>query len=297
MILHNDTDAFRELIQACSQWRHIPELAVRRDYYICQILERLSESEFRDQVVFKGGTSLSKCYPGSIERFSEDVDLTFIPPEGLTDKRIGKRLKQIEVTLAGENKTEPIPEERNDRNKSSYVFMDSSETVSQIKLEIGSSVRPDPYESRIIKSYIQEYLESISEMEALKEFELDSITVNALKIERTFIDKLMAIKRHAICGSIIGKVRHIYDIVQLYRLKEIQALLYDPCELKSIIELTKSTDRHYLEKRDITGYDPCGAYELDQWISNLKKETVNAYESLHKDILYTDTPQSWQEAI
>ncbi len=31
---------------------------------------------------------LSKCYPGSIERFSEDIDLTFYKAEGLSNKQI-----------------------------------------------------------------------------------------------------------------------------------------------------------------------------------------------------------------
>ena len=56
---------------------HIPESAVKRDYYIVLLLEKLGNSTYAEKCVFKGGTSLSKCYPGSIERFSEDIDLTF----------------------------------------------------------------------------------------------------------------------------------------------------------------------------------------------------------------------------
>ena len=40
------------------------------------LLKNLADSEYAEKCVFKGGTSLSKCYPGSIERFSEDIDLT-----------------------------------------------------------------------------------------------------------------------------------------------------------------------------------------------------------------------------
>ena len=38
------------------------------------ILKQLSEAS--DLVVFKGGTSLSKCFH-AIDRFSEDIDITF----------------------------------------------------------------------------------------------------------------------------------------------------------------------------------------------------------------------------
>lgn len=75
MKLHENKAEFRELITLTAQEKHIPESAVERDYYIVQALMSLSNSENADHCVFKGGTSLSKCYPGSIERFSEDTAL------------------------------------------------------------------------------------------------------------------------------------------------------------------------------------------------------------------------------
>ena len=39
-------------------------------------LKTLFSSELGEHLVFKGGTSLSKAY-GVIQRFSEDVDLTY----------------------------------------------------------------------------------------------------------------------------------------------------------------------------------------------------------------------------
>ena len=53
--------------------------------------------------------------------------------------------------------------------------------------EIDSSVRPDPYEKRTIKTYIQEYLEHIGNEEVIKEYDLNPVTLNTLCIERTFI--------------------------------------------------------------------------------------------------------------
>ncbi len=63
-----------------------------------------------------------------------------------------------------------------------------------VKLEIGSSVRPNPYEPRRICTYIQEYLESKGLLDEVKKFGLQRITVNALCIERTFIDKVLSMK-------------------------------------------------------------------------------------------------------
>ena len=81
MKLHTHPEEFRELITVVANEKHISESAVERDYYIVMMLKSLADSPYADQCVFKGGTSLSKCYPGSIDRFSEDIDLTFLGME------------------------------------------------------------------------------------------------------------------------------------------------------------------------------------------------------------------------
>lgn len=97
MKLHLNHSDFEDLIEITSQKINIPSGAVRKDYFITIILNNLSNSGFVDNVVFKGGTSLSKCYPNSIERFSEDIDLTYIPEDGLTNKQISKKLKVLKM--------------------------------------------------------------------------------------------------------------------------------------------------------------------------------------------------------
>ena len=96
MKLHTHPEEFRELITVVANEKHISESAVERDYYIVMMLKSLADSPYADQCVFKGGTSLSKCYPGSIDRFSEDIDLTFLGME-LSDKACDKTIKKIET--------------------------------------------------------------------------------------------------------------------------------------------------------------------------------------------------------
>lgn len=50
----------------------------------------------------------------------------------------------------------------------------------------------------------------------VEEFGLSQVTVNTLAIERTFLDKVMSVKRHAICGSLMKKIRHVYDVTMLF---------------------------------------------------------------------------------
>lgn len=141
MKLHTHPEEFRELITVVANEKHISESAVERDYYIVMMLKSLADSPYADQCVFKGGTSLSKCYPGSIDRFSEDIDLTFLGME-LSDKACDKAIKKIETIMAAGAQMEKIVEERSNRSKSMYVWFGNPE--NRVKLEIGSTVRPDP---------------------------------------------------------------------------------------------------------------------------------------------------------
>lgn len=64
MKLHHFPEEFQQLITVVANDKHISESAVERDYYIVMMLKALADSPYAEQCVFKGGTSLSKCYPG-----------------------------------------------------------------------------------------------------------------------------------------------------------------------------------------------------------------------------------------
>lgn len=53
-----------------------PADLLEKDIWVVWALDALCESSVGDHLVFKGGTSLSKVYR-AIDRFSEDVDLTY----------------------------------------------------------------------------------------------------------------------------------------------------------------------------------------------------------------------------
>ena len=294
MNLHLHSKEFKELISIVANKMNLPESAIERDYYMVILLYNLSNSEYASQCVFKGGTSLSKCYPGSIERFSEDIDLTFLGMNK-SDKFCEKNIKNIEKIITQNFNTRKINEERNARNKSMYVWFDDEQ--NKIKLEIGSNVKPDPYSTKTLKSYIHEYLE-VSFPEYIEKYNLKSVTLNVLNIERTFIDKLMSVKRHALCGTLKSKVRHIYDISRLFKLPEIQTFLKNKIELERLIKLTKETDSFYLRKRNIpVEYNPLGDYDFDKFKIHFSEEIKKIYENLHKNLLYTNEKQDFEEAI
>jgi hypothetical protein len=299
MNLHKHKQEFEDLITIVANYIRIPIDAVRRDYYIVLIMQNLQNSEYAEKCVFKGGTSLSKCYPGSINRFSEDIDLTFMPAEDMNNKKYSKALKQIENTITTGFFIEKIGAERNDRNKSAYVWPENEKKeVYQVKLEIGSSVRPDPFSKKSMKTYIQEYLEEKGMQDIIVEFNLQEVKVNTLDITRTFLDKVMSVKRHAICGTLPRKVRHIYDVTMLFKRDDIQDFLKDTEKLKYLLKLTKETDSYYLQKRNISQeYDPLGAYAFGTWKHYFNDEIRRRYETLHEDLLYTHDCQNFDNAI
>lgn len=70
------------LIEEASARLNVQSVIVEKDYWVCWTLGRIfALPSPSSQVVFKGGTSLSKVFK-AIERFSEDIDLS-VSPESL----------------------------------------------------------------------------------------------------------------------------------------------------------------------------------------------------------------------
>ncbi|MCW1734151.1 nucleotidyl transferase AbiEii/AbiGii toxin family protein [Anaerorudis cellulosivorans] len=53
---------------------NLSSVAIEKDWWVTAVLRALFALPYAEQLSFKGGTSLSKCY-NLIERFSEDVDI------------------------------------------------------------------------------------------------------------------------------------------------------------------------------------------------------------------------------
>ncbi len=74
-ILELNPERRNVVFETTAREMRVQPLIVEKDFWVCLTLKYLmNESKYRDHFIFKGGTSLSKCY-GVIDRFSEDVDL------------------------------------------------------------------------------------------------------------------------------------------------------------------------------------------------------------------------------
>jgi hypothetical protein len=65
-------------IEEAAARRGLSPVVLEKDFWVCWLLGIVFKSSFRDAIVFKGGTSLSKVF-GVINRFSEDIDLSVVP--------------------------------------------------------------------------------------------------------------------------------------------------------------------------------------------------------------------------
>jgi len=73
MNLHKEEELFEWAVQMTAEKLAIAMNIVEKDYYVTLYLKELVKRI--PMLVFKGGTSLSKCYK-VIDRFSEDIDLS-----------------------------------------------------------------------------------------------------------------------------------------------------------------------------------------------------------------------------
>ena len=97
MYLHKENrELFRDAILLTSQRLEVSEDIVEKDYYVTLILKKLSLIEY--PVVFKCGTSLSKAFQ-VIDRFSEDIDITFTEHLGEARRKKLKYNMGIELSI------------------------------------------------------------------------------------------------------------------------------------------------------------------------------------------------------
>ena len=81
MNLHNNTELFKTAVTVAAQELDIPSIYIEKDYWVTFVLHTIFHNAIGPDVVFKGGTALSKCF-NLIDRFSEDIDLVVLRKEG-----------------------------------------------------------------------------------------------------------------------------------------------------------------------------------------------------------------------
>lgn len=226
MILHQDAAAFKQAIQFTSDQLGIPAIYIEKDYWVTYALFKIVNDPVGSNVVFKGGTSLSKCFK-IVERFSEDIDLVVLRQVNETDAQLKKKLKSISNAILHD-----MPEEQID-GITRKMGMNRKTAHSYPKLFNGAfgQVRDiiilestwlgyfEPYSKRSINSLIGEVLEKTGQVNLIKQFGLQQFEMNVLEPIRTICEKIMSLVRFSYTENSISdlksKIRHTYDLHQL----------------------------------------------------------------------------------
>jgi predicted nucleotidyltransferase component of viral defense system len=99
MKLHQNKTLFDQAVRATAQQKGLPEIYIEKDYWVTLALHTIFSSPIGTETVFKGGTSLSKCF-GLIDRFSEDIDLVILRKENETNNQLTNKIKTISQVVS-----------------------------------------------------------------------------------------------------------------------------------------------------------------------------------------------------
>lgn len=232
---------------------------LEKDIWVVWTLQHLFSGPHADHLVFKGGTSLSKAY-GIIQRFSEDIDLTYdiraiaadligtagspLPSSKSQEKKWSKEIRarltewvasEIAPRLALELTRQSLAATaRADADK---VFIDytplstgTGYVAPAVMLEFGARSTGEPSEPRPIICDAAPHLPMLTFPEAVPQ---------VMRAERTFWEKATAI--HVFCaqGSFRGGerfARHWHDVARLDTAGHVDSAIADAALGQAVAE-------------------------------------------------------------
>ena len=220
MYLHKNNEQFLNAIELAYEQTGIMTQAIEKDYYVTMLLRLLSEK--MPYIVFKGGTSLSKCHK-VIQRFSEDIDITIDTQISQGQK---KNIKQAIVSSADElgMNIENFNETRSRRDYNRYIIsynsvlpLSSVALKPAVLLETSYTAVSFPTVILPVHSYIGDMMKTEAPDYA-EEFSLIPFSMKIQGIDRTLADKIFAICDYYMQGRVKKHSRHIYDIYKLLQI-------------------------------------------------------------------------------
>lgn len=321
MFLHNNEKDFKILISDVKKYANLDEATYEKDYYVCMLLKLISQKYYDKtgyHVIFKGGTSLAKCYK-AINRFSEDIDISSSPVKELNEEDVYQNEVVGRTNLEKFNKSiKEAAEElgltpfkglnfwtrrsyinfkyeynhlfQNDTLKS-YVEIDSVNYLSCYTVNKG-------WVSTYIYDALIKWKENANEEEQaridelIKKYELEPFEVYVQSLERTFIDKTFALCDYYLKNGKKFNARHIYDLYKLYSKVDFN-------KIKELIPIVRE-DRAKFNEDDIHF---CPSAQKDANVNDLlrKIESSDAFKKDFEDnarlLMYKEEDISYEEVL
>ena len=288
-MLHHDKQMFEQMILRTSSYLGVKAEIVEKDYFVTLFLKKLTE--IMPEIVFKGGTSLSKCYH-VIQRFSEDIDLNLQADKKPSESQ-RKRMKSAIIQVIEELQFQlmNLEDVRSRREYNRYLIdYPSSVSADYLKeqLIVETAIYQRAYPKRKMKadSLIYQFLTQNRFDKYVEQYDLHPFELNVQTAERTMIDKIYALADYYLLGTTAEHSRHIYDIYKLSDIVEVNESLKELAV--SVAEERKS------HKMSLSVQDGVKTGEvLRQIIADRIYE--DDYEQITKPLLFEDV--SYQQAI
>lgn len=292
--------------------------SIEKDWWVTLALKALFSSSYSAHLVFKGGTSLSKCWH-LIDRFSEDIDIAidreFLGfPGNLTKREIGKKLRKASCSLVRGRLREEIEQFLLDNGLKNSQFslevniteesnvdpeilflhyesvLDNTDYVfNTVKMEIGSRSLMEPSEAVLVRSIIGELLPA-------SDFADTAFFVQTVLPKRTFLEKaflLHELFRKDIHGNDIKRMsRHLYDLEKLMDSDYCQDVLEDSNLYNEIIKHRKMFTS--IANIDYSTHQPTSINFTPP--ESVLKEWERDYFAMQENMIYGES-LSFQELI
>lgn len=305
MTLHTTPD-FADALLATAQALNLPEAFVEKDYWVTTVLRALSDSPYRESIVFKGGTALSKAY-GLVQRFSEDVDLA------LTDDvtRTNSKTKSL-MDKSAKHITQGMPEvedaatsrgSRFRRTVHQYESVLESTRFAQVRygqilVEVNAFAHPHPSQWLPVQSYVGQFLTERGDYELVAEHGLVPFEVQVLSLERTLTEKVLALVRAGYQADAIvelrAKIRHVYDLFHLLEQESLQDFFNGP-DFDTLVKAVQADDARNSEFQGNWAEKPLGESALFAAPTQIWPELQTTYRTDFRAMVYGPMPP--EEAV
>lgn len=232
MNLHENPQLFEEAIRFTADKIEMLEIYVEKDYWVTYVLFHLfNDEETKSMAVFKGGTSLSKCFK-IINRFSEDIDITIIQDGTENSNQLNRKIRKITnkvKTILNEEELRGVTSKCGSIRKIAYSYPKSfngeyGQIRDRIIVEASTFGHSIPNTSRLINSYIYDMMLANDQIELAEKYNLLPFEVNVLSPKRTICEKIIGLVKSCQADNPLdelkAKIRHCYDLHQVISMPE-----------------------------------------------------------------------------
>lgn len=216
-MLYQNKELFSQIINRISKDKTISEAIIEKDYFVSLILKEIAKEN--KNIVFKGGTSLSKCF-NLINRFSEDIDLSCECKLSQSQiKNINHSITRIvkELGFSLENEKEILSGMDYNKFEIAYPSLYRLNGLKQnVIIETVFSINAYPVENKFVSNIIYQYLAKDKLISKVDFEELVPFEIKTQSIIRTFVDKVFALCDYYLNNDVFEHSRHLYDIYKMY---------------------------------------------------------------------------------